>query len=56
MGAVGCRFGRNVPLTRAYREEPDALLTLSPRLVSRQLLTSDEFAPATTLNLLTADV
>src|SRR5262245_59811762 len=26
MGAVGSRFGRNVPLTRTYSEEPQQLL------------------------------
>ncbi|MBB3753734.1 hypothetical protein FHT44_006256 [Mycolicibacterium sp. BK634] len=54
MGAVGCRFGRNVPLTHAYREDPDQLLRPSPRLISRALLTRSEFQPATTLNLLAA--
>jgi hypothetical protein len=54
MGAVGSRFGRNVPLTRAYRDEPERLLTPNPRLISRRLLTRDEFQPATTLNLLAA--
>ena len=41
MGSIGSRFGRNVPLT-------------NPRTVSRELLTRDEFIPATTLNLLAA--
>jgi len=54
MGAVGCRFGRNVPLTHAYRDEPDRLLTPNPRQVSRELMTRDSFQPATTLNLLAA--
>jgi Animal haem peroxidase len=54
MGAVGARFGRNVGLTHAYRDEPDRMLTPNPRLISRQLLTRDEFQPATTLNLLAA--
>ena len=35
-----------------YREPTDALLEPNPRTVSRELLTRDEFIPATTLNLL----
>ena len=54
MGAVGSRFGRNVPLTRTYREEPAQLLEPNPRLISRRLLTRDQFQPATTLNVLAA--
>jgi hypothetical protein len=52
MGSLGSRFGRNVPLRYTYTEPPDALLDPNPRLVSRELLTRDEFQPATTLNLL----
>lgn len=54
MGSVGSRFGRNVPLTRTYREEPAELLEPNPRLISRRLLTRDQFQPATTLNVLAA--
>ena len=54
MGSIGSRFGRNVPLTRVYGEEPDQLLEPNPRLISRQLLTRDRFQPATTLNILAA--
>jgi hypothetical protein len=54
MGAVGSRFGRNVPLTHTYPEEPAALLEPNPRLISRRLLTRDQFQPATTLNVLAA--
>ncbi|MGX9792538.1 peroxidase family protein [Mycobacterium sp. MMS18-G62] len=54
VGAVGCRFGRNVPLTHVYREEPEQLLDPNPRLISRRLLTREEFQPATTLNMLAA--
>jgi len=54
VGAVGCRFGRNVPLTHVYREEPDQLLEPNPRLISRRLLTREHFQPATTLNMLAA--
>ncbi|MGZ4353358.1 MAG: peroxidase family protein [Gaiellaceae bacterium] len=52
MGALGSRFGRNVPLDEVVREPEDALLEPSPRTVSLELLTRDEFIPATTLNLL----
>jgi hypothetical protein len=54
MGQVGTRFGRNVPLDRVYPEAEPGLMTPSPRLVSRELLTRDVFAPATSLNLLAA--
>lgn len=54
VGAVGCRFGRNVPLTHVYREEPADLLEPNPRLISRRLLAREQFQPATTLNLLAA--
>jgi hypothetical protein len=54
MGAIGSRFGRNVPLTRTYGEEPAALLEPNPRVISRRLLTRDQFQPATTLNVLAA--
>src|SRR5262249_12182599 len=52
MGALGSRFGRNVPLEHTYVEPPEKMLEPSPRLISRELLTRDEFIPATTLNLL----
>ena len=51
MGAVGRRFGRNFPLDQV---KPDTanLLTPSPRVVSRELMTREQFQPATILNLL----
>jgi Animal haem peroxidase len=52
MGSLGSRFGRNVPLEYTVREPEDKLLEPNPRLVSRELLTRNEFIPATTLNLL----
>src|SRR3954454_23396677 len=52
MGALGSRFGRNVPLQYTYAQPPDSLLDPSPRVVSRELLTRETFQPATTLNLL----
>lgn len=53
MGSVGCRFGRNVPLANV---EPDQahLLTPNPRVVSRELMTRDQFQPVPFLNLLAA--
>ena len=50
MGSLGSRFGRNVPLERTARERDP--LEPNPRTVSRELLTREEFIPATTLNLL----
>ncbi|HEU5215040.1 MAG TPA: peroxidase family protein [Gaiellaceae bacterium] len=52
MGALGSRFGRNIPLDHAYPDPDDRLLEPNPRLVSRELLTRKKFIPATTLNLL----
>jgi Animal haem peroxidase len=52
MGALGSRFGRNVPLSVTVREPEARMLEPSPRRISRELLTRDEFIPATTLNLL----
>jgi hypothetical protein len=54
MGMIGARFGRNVPLDRTFPEEPPGVLEPSPRLVSRKLLTRDEFKPATIVNVLAA--
>jgi hypothetical protein len=53
MGAAGCRFGRNIPLQHAFPDVPN-LLTPNPRVVSRELMTRDQFQPATFLNLLAA--
>ena len=53
MGAVGCRFGRNVPLDHAVPHGP-TLLIPNPRVVSRELMTRDTFKPASILNLLAA--
>jgi Animal haem peroxidase len=54
MGGAGRRFGRNVPPEYTHPEQPPRLLTPNPRTVSRELLTRDEFIPATTLNVLAA--
>jgi hypothetical protein len=53
MGMAGTRFGRNVPLKYTYPQEK-SLLDPNPRIISRALMTRDEFVPATTLNLLAA--
>ncbi|HEX4912844.1 MAG TPA: peroxidase family protein [Vicinamibacterales bacterium] len=53
MGAVGARFGRNVPLEHVFPDTAN-LLVPNPRIVSRELMTRHEFQPATILNLLAA--
>jgi hypothetical protein len=53
MGSAGARFGRNVPLDRTHPDR-DRLLSPNPRVVSRELLTREEFIPATTLNVVAA--
>lgn len=52
MGAVEARFGRNIPLARAFPEPEADVLSPNPRTVSRVLLTRDTFQPATIVNLL----
>jgi hypothetical protein len=54
MGAAQTRFGRNVPLASTYPESDAAVLSPSPRTISRELRARDTFIPATTLNLLAA--
>lgn len=54
MGAVGARFGRNIPLDQIKVPDPQRLITPSPREISRLLMTRKQFIPATTLNLLAA--
>jgi hypothetical protein len=53
MGSAGRRFGRNVPLDHV-RPDDATLLEPNPRVVSRELMTRDEFQPATIVNLLAA--
>jgi hypothetical protein len=53
MGACGRRFGRNFPLEHTFPDTAN-LMTPSPRVVSRELMTRHEFQPATILNLLAA--
>jgi hypothetical protein len=54
MGSANSRFGRNVALDRIWPDPDDRLLEPSPRRVSLELLTRDEFKPATSLNMLAA--
>jgi hypothetical protein len=54
MGSVGTRFGRNVPLDRAYPDRGDDFLEPSPRAVAERFLDRPAFIPAPTLNLLAA--
>ena len=54
MGATETRFGRNVPLESTIPEPEPQLLSPSPRVVSRELMTRKEFQPVTILNLLAA--
>src|ERR1700736_4293978 len=43
MGSLNSRFGRNIPLDCSYPDPLERLLAPSPRLVSRRLLTRDQF-------------
>jgi hypothetical protein len=54
MGAVGERFGRNVPREFTFPESEPSLLEPSPREISRRLLARNTFIPARSLNLLAA--
>jgi len=53
-GRAGSRFGRNIPLDLVRREPIPDVLTPSPRVVSRALMTRREFQAATHLNALVA--
>ncbi|MBD1999279.1 catalase [Leptolyngbya sp. FACHB-541] len=54
MGCVGMRFGRNMPLDKVQRTSDERILTPNPRMVARELMTREQFQPATTLNILAA--
>ena len=54
MGSAGMRFGRNVPPREAYPESEPSILEPNPRTISRELMTREQFQPATTLNVLAA--
>ena len=53
MGSVGRRFGRNVPLEHVVPDKANLMMP-SPRVVSRELMTREQFQPASFLNLLAA--
>jgi hypothetical protein len=53
MGAAGRRFGRNAPLDQTFPDAPNLLIP-NPRVISRELMTREQFQPATILNLLAA--
>lgn len=54
MGSAGSRFGRNVPNEFTYPDTEPQIYSPNPRAVSLELLTRDQFAPATSLNMLAA--
>jgi Animal haem peroxidase len=54
MGMAGARFGRNIPLDKAWPETGEQFMTPDPRAVSRRLLSRRQFIPATSLNMLAA--
>jgi hypothetical protein len=54
MGMARARFGRNIPLDKAWPETGARLMTPNPRTVSRRVMTRNEFIPATKLNTLAA--
>jgi hypothetical protein len=54
MGSVGSRFGRNVPNEFTYPDTEPQIYSPNPRTVSLELLTRDQFVPATSLNMLAA--
>jgi hypothetical protein len=54
MGSAGTRFGRNAEISWTFPEPMPGIMTPSPRVVSRELLTRESFTPASTLNLLAA--
>lgn len=53
MGMAGTRFGRNIPLCDARRDE-ERLLKPNPRVISSSLLARETFKPANILSLLAA--
>jgi hypothetical protein len=53
MGAAGRRFGRNFPLKEVFPDAPNLMIP-NPRVVSRELMTREQFQPVTGLNVLAA--
>jgi Animal haem peroxidase len=54
MGSLNTRFGRNLPLERAYRASEPDFREPSPRRVAEKLLARNEFIPADSINMLAA--
>ncbi|MFB4317354.1 peroxidase family protein [Actinomadura sp. 21ATH] len=54
MGMAGARFGRNLPPAATFPDPPSAIMSPSPREISRRLLTRTELIPATSVNALVA--
>ena len=54
MGSVQTEFTRNIDPKRIKPEKPPRLYDPNPRTVSLELMTRDEFKPATSLNILAA--
>ena len=54
MGSARTRFGRNVPLEFTWPDPEPQIYTPNPRVVSRELLTRQTFAAASSLNMLAA--
>jgi hypothetical protein len=52
MGMTGARFGRNVPVSETFGEQPPDLYEPNPRQVSRDLLARRSFVPVPHLNVL----
>jgi hypothetical protein len=52
MGMARARFGRNVPVSDTYGEQPPDLYEPNPRVVSRDLLARRSFVPVPHLNAL----
>lgn len=50
MGRAGARFGRNVPLEKAWPEPEPDIMEPNPRVVSRELLTRHELIAAPSCN------
>ncbi|KAI8907781.1 heme peroxidase [Powellomyces hirtus] len=50
MGSLGYRFGRNIPIAKAFPDETK-LFEPNPRTIGQKLLLRDTFKPATTINM-----
>ncbi|KNC99779.1 uncharacterized protein SPPG_05157 [Spizellomyces punctatus DAOM BR117] len=50
MGSLGYRFGRNIPVEKAFADE-SKIFEPNPRAIGQKLLLRDTFKPATTINM-----